>query len=87
MPGPKSDKAWADAIRIAVNEHLDGDPKKPKKIRQLATNLVNLALEGKSWAVKEVGQRLDGKPKQQQELSGPDGGDIPMSISVNWRES
>lgn len=67
MPGPKSDKAWADAIRMAVNEHVDNDPKKPRKLRMLASNLVDLAMQGESWAMQEVGNRLDGRPHQTSE--------------------
>ena len=63
MPGPKSDKLWADAVRVAVNDHVDGDPKKPKALRQLAANLVKLALDGDMQAIKEIGDRIDGRPQ------------------------
>ena len=69
MPGPKSDKLWADAVRVAVNDHVDGDLKKPKALRQLAANLVKMALEGDMAAVKEIGDRLDGKPATQADVT------------------
>lgn len=84
MPGPKSDKIWADAVRRAVLRRLDNVEGKPQKIERLADNLVEWALEGKMDAVREVGERLDGKAKAQTEHSGPDGGDIPVSIKVSW---
>lgn len=82
MPGPKSDKIWADAVRRAVNRRLENVEGKPKKIERLADNLVDLALDGDVTAIKEVGDRLDGKPKQASEVSGPDGGAIPVSEVV-----
>ncbi len=40
------------------------------KLREVAEVLVSKALEGESWAVKEVADRVDGKAMQQVELSG-----------------
>jgi hypothetical protein len=60
--GRAKDKLWADAIRIAVNEaYEDGDK---KKLRVLADRLVDKALEGEISAMKEIGDRLDGKAAQ-----------------------
>ena len=84
MPGPKSDKIWADAVRRAVLRRIENEEGKPQKIERLADNLVEWALEGKMDAVKEIGERLDGKAKTTNEHSGPDGDAIPVSISVKW---
>lgn len=71
--GPKQEKPWRDAIMLAVNE-LDGDQ---KKLRKLAEKLVTEAIEGNVTALKEIGDRLDGKPAQAltdgdgQPLQGP----------------
>ena len=66
--GPKSDKEWRDAVRMAVHELLvaDGDDKvkKTRALRLLARRLVTKALEGDVAALKEIGDRLDGKPAQ-----------------------
>lgn len=75
MPGPKSDKIWADAVRKAVHEYSDADDpeakgKKIKYVNLLARNLVKSAAGGDMQAMKEVGDRLDGKPKQAVEHSG-----------------
>ena len=69
MPGPKSDKIWADAIRKAVHDlsEIDDPEKKGKKLKKLnvlAANLVDKAIGGDVPAMKEVGDRLDGKPAQ-----------------------
>ena len=71
--GGKQEKPWRDAIMLAVNE-LDGDA---KKLRRLAEQLVSQAIAGNVVALKEIGDRLDGKPAQAltdgdgQPLQGP----------------
>lgn len=82
MPGPKSDKIWADAVRRAVLRRLENEEGKPQKIERLADNLVELGLKGDITAIKEIGDRLDGRPKQTSEVSGPDGGEIPHKLVV-----
>ena len=73
MPGPKSDKIWADAVRRAVFRRLEQAEGKPQKIERLADKLVDSALEGDIPALKEIGDRLDGKPAQAVQLgSDPD---------------
>ncbi len=60
------DKSWHHAIRAAVNElRKDEDSsKKIKSLRLLARKLVTKALEGDVAAIREVGDRLDGKATQ-----------------------
>jgi hypothetical protein len=70
MPGPKSDKIWADAVRRAVMRRLENEEGKPQKIERLADNLVELGLAGDMTAVKEIGDRLDGKPAQSALIQG-----------------
>lgn len=47
---------WSDAVRKAL---LSG-----KKLDTLANKLVDMACAGDIQAIKEVGDRLDGKPVQ-----------------------
>lgn len=68
--GPKSDKIWADAVRRAVFRRLENEEGKPQKIERLADKLVDFAMEGEGWAMKEIGERLDGKAQQAIEASG-----------------
>lgn len=84
MAGRKGEKFWADAVKRAVNRRLDSVEGKPKKLEILADRLVDAGLDGDVSALKEIGDRLDGKPKQQQEISGPDGEAIPISIPVSF---
>ncbi len=64
--GSKPDREWRDAVRVAVHE-LRAEPGSAKKIRVLrllAEKLVKRALEGDMSAIKEIGDRLDGRPTQ-----------------------
>lgn len=63
--GAWSDKAFRDALRIAVMDKEDGLP----KIRRLAEKLVAAGLGGDIAAIKEVADRLDGKATQQIEAT------------------
>lgn len=65
--GSKSDKPWRDAILLAVNEKT---PENERKLRALAQRLVREAMGGDVAALKEIGDRLDGKPKQQVAVAG-----------------
>lgn len=82
--GPKSDKLWSDAVRMAVlREDRDEDGKIRKRLNVLADNLVKLAMEGDMQAIKEVGDRLDGKPKQM--IEGPgENGEHSVVSKVEW---
>lgn len=66
--GAKSDKIWRDAVMRAVRR-LGGDtpPKsttKAQRLDLLADALVAKGLEGDVPAIREVGDRLDGKAVQ-----------------------
>lgn len=60
--GAWSDKAWRDALRLAVLE--PHEKTKKTKLRALAEKAVDLGLAGDMAAIREVGDRLDGKPAQ-----------------------
>ena len=59
--GSKNDNSWANMVRVAAHEqHVTGEP----RLRALADVLWKAALDGDMAAIKEIGDRLDGKPKQ-----------------------
>jgi len=60
--GYKSDKQWRDAIQLAV--HRIATDGKTKHLDLLAMRLVKAGAEGDVSALKEIGDRLDGKPSQ-----------------------
>ncbi len=57
-------KTWEGAIRRVLAEN-DGE-----KLRAMAEKIVNEALAGNVSALKEVGDRLDGKAAQSLTLAG-----------------
>lgn len=63
MQGSKS-KAWAEALRRAVHRESDGKGS-PKWLDVIADRVVKAAADGDAQAFKEIGDRLDGRPKLQ----------------------
>lgn len=60
----KQNRLWGETLRRAVTQS-DG-----KTLRELADKLIEQAAAGDVQALKEIGDRLDGKARQQVELSG-----------------
>jgi len=72
----KSNRIWANTIRkLAIQEDY-------KRIHAIAEKLFEKAAEGDLGAMKEVGDRLDGKAVATQELTGPDGSNLPSGIGI-----
>lgn len=67
--GHKTDKLWRDALMRAVKRAV-GNGKKTKRLEALADKCVERGLAGDMQAIKEIGDRLDGKPAQAVNLSG-----------------
>ena len=61
--GSNKERAFADALRVAVNR-TDEEGKK-KRLYLIADKLVDCALAGEGWAIQQVADRLDGKPAQE----------------------
>jgi hypothetical protein len=60
--GPKQEKPWRDALRLAaLGRTQDGQV----KLRVIAERCVAAATAGDMSAIVEIGNRLDGKPRQE----------------------
>ena len=71
---------WSDAIRAAlIRRQKTG---KPGEIRDLADKLIDKALEGDMSALKEFGDRMEGKAIQP--ISGEGGGPVQFEILAPW---
>lgn len=70
--GKRPEKMWREAIVRAVKrrEAGEGGP----ILERLADKMLDAALTGDLTALKEFGDRLDGKPAQQQIITGDDEG-------------
>lgn len=66
-------KIWSDAVKKHI---LSG-----KKLDGLAKKLVDMALDGDLGALREVGDRLEGKPAQSTIISGD--ADNPLIIETD----
>jgi hypothetical protein len=54
----KDNRLWANTLRRAVTQA------DPDRLRRIAERLLDQAEEGNLYAMKELGDRLDGKPAQ-----------------------
>jgi hypothetical protein len=61
--GSKSDKLWRDAIMRAVRRLQSGEGN-PQALDLLADKTVSMGIGGDMAAIKEIGDRLDGRPAQ-----------------------
>lgn len=66
--GAKSDKIWRDAIQRAVrrleDDPVPSKPAKKQRLEALADALVAKGMQQDVPALKEIGDRLDGRPAQ-----------------------
>jgi len=60
-------RIWAEAINKVLCQSDEG---KPQKLRRLAETLVDQALAGDMAAIKEIGDRVDGKALASVEVTG-----------------
>ena len=73
-------KLWEQAIKRAIARKANGDIN--HGLDTLADKLVAAAESGDQWALKEIGDRLDGKPAQA--ITGEGGGPIEfLNVDVS----
>lgn len=70
----KQNRIWGNIIRkLAVQEDY-------KKLHTIANALYEKASDGDMNAIKEIGDRLDGKAVSTNEISGTDGQDLVIRV-------
>lgn len=76
----KKGKLFYDQLRrvLVQNDSL--------KLRMVSEKLVDAAIEGEPWAVKEIMDRMDGKPVAIQEVQGPDGTQLKGGFILTFEE-
>lgn len=67
--GAKSDKIWRAAVQRAVKRETKGKGSR-QWLDKLADKLVRVAHKGDVSALREIGDRLDGKPAQALQIKG-----------------
>lgn len=77
-------KVWHAAIMRALERRKPAD-ERVAAIDELADKLLDLVAKGDLGALKEFGDRLDGKPAQSVTVAGDDeGGPIQHSVAVEF---
>lgn len=76
-------KPWRDALQRAVYRRVGKGKDDPKALEKIADAVVDAALAGEMEAVKEIANRLDGKPVQP--IAGDDEMPIKTILEVKWK--
>ena len=71
----KKGKLFYDALRVALVQE------DRKKLRKITEKLVQAAESGEPWAVKEIMDRMDGKPVNTTELTNAEGDTFKMVVA------
>lgn len=82
---PNGQRNYATIYREALHKIADSKDMTPEEVENLIeqVGLVN-ALKGDFKFFQDIRDRIHGKPKQGVELSGPNGGDIPVIVTVKY---
>ena len=83
--GATADKFWSEAVRLAVYREEQDEGRKKKRLNIIADKLCRMAMEGDMAAIKEIGERLDGKAPQAQIIQGD--ADQPLKIAIEWQRA
>lgn len=57
-----------------------------RKLRNISDKLVEAAEKGEAWAIKEIMDRMDGKPVAIQEVQGPNGAELKTGFTLIFEE-
>lgn len=85
--GRPKERPFADALHVALAE--DDPVTKVRKLRRIADKLVDAAVAGEAWAIREVMDRIDGKPVQSAEVNATVDHSVthhsePVSETTEW---
>ncbi len=79
-------RLWRDAVNRALakkGREIGGDGSAiDRGLNVVAEKFIEACANGEAWALKDLGDRLDGKPAQAVEVSGRDGG--PIETKAEW---
>lgn len=78
--GSQASKPWREAINRAIARAQNDDDY--RSLNKLADKLLEKAAEGDMGALKELGDRLDGRPAQA--ITGADDG--PIALNIHWKQ-
>jgi hypothetical protein len=70
-------KVWADALHRAIAQDQG------KRVRLAAEKLLDEASRGQQWAIRELADRLDGRPRQEASVDAQIASGNSL-ITVRW---
>lgn len=73
---------WRDALVHALEKGRFGSIKQGMALRELAAQLVQKGLEGDITALRELADRLDGRPAQSVTIAGDEDA-APVSLRIS----
>lgn len=77
--GSTKPKVMAEALMLALSREAENEDGPTKKLNIIANQLVDLAMTGDVPAIKEIFDRIDGKPHQSVDLDGQLAGEFKVS--------
>lgn len=81
--GGKPDKLIRDALMVALNrEARDAEGRPTRKLALIAEKLVEKAISGDVPAIKEIADRVDGRPAQALQVSGAEGEPLGSGLAA-----
>ena len=90
MAAPKGNKnasrknrEYRNALLRSLKQYEGAGVSRGEAMRKITDKLVELALEGEPWAIKEIAERVDGKPCQA--IHGEVG--MPKLVSLCWESN
>src|SRR5262249_9063986 len=78
--GQQRDKIYREALGLELADMSEGEDL--KKLRQIARVHIERAASGDMQAIKELADRLDGRPAQIPEHNGPDSADSARTLKI-----
>jgi len=80
----KSAKVWREALQRALNKRVNpADEESPRRLEAIAEAVVDAAMQGDMQAIREIGERIDGKAAQQLvHVGDEDGGPVNMVHTI-----
>lgn len=76
----KKGKMFYDTLRLILVQNDQ------RKLRNISDKLVEAAEKGEAWAIKEIMDRMDGKPVAVQEIQGPGGLELKTGFVLTFEE-
>lgn len=73
-------KRWSQAIDRALSKRSPSD--RTKALDELAEKLLKAADAGESWALKELGDRIEGKPAQSHIIGGDEENPVEIVTTI-----